>query len=184
MAVPQSFSMLDISGKFSVNKTLTDANATDTILKAQGVGTLKRQVANHVSPTIQIRHSKDAAGVEHLEIEAPETRTLTWTEQTIESPLFGSIVARTRRATAEGLGDEFLSTGWTPDTLEAGLIETEMKGDEWTLVQMWGTEEVNGERRHTRHLQCTGAKGEVVQVRLVYDFGACCILFFISRQWD
>ncbi|KAJ7496526.1 hypothetical protein FB451DRAFT_1455700 [Mycena latifolia] len=179
MAVPQSFSMLDISGKFSMNKTLTDASATDTILKAQGVGMLKPQVANHVSPTIQIKHSKDAAGVEHLEIEArisggptpkPETRTLTWTEQTIESPLFGSIVARTRRATADGLDDAFLSTGWTPDTLEAGLIETEMKGDKWTLVQTWGIEEVSGERRHTRHLQCTGAKGEVVEVRFVYDF--------------
>ncbi|KAJ7695662.1 hypothetical protein B0H17DRAFT_1055089 [Mycena rosella] len=69
MAVPAIYTTLDLSGKFTMNKTLTDQSALDGVLKLQGVGMLKRTAAGLVSPTMLIRHVTDAAGVEHLEIE-------------------------------------------------------------------------------------------------------------------
>ena len=37
-------------------------------------------------------------------------------------------------------------------------------------LQTWGIENINGERRHTRHVDFTGPKGESVQTRLVFDY--------------
>ncbi|KAJ7648439.1 hypothetical protein B0H17DRAFT_1215664 [Mycena rosella] len=162
MAVPATYTTLDLSGKFTMmrsasppdrarrkninptyvstqNKTLTDQSALDGVLKLQGVGMFKRMVAGLASSTMCIRHFTDAAGVEQLEIEQgvsggpapkPEARPLTWTEKTgtSESPFLGTVVGRTRRVKAGELGDEFLESGWTAETLEHGPIEAEMRG--------------------------------------------------------
>ena len=37
-------------------------------------------------------------------------------------------------------------------------------------LQTWGIENINGERRYTRHVDFTGPKGESVQTRLVFDY--------------
>lgn len=36
--------------------------------------------------------------------------------------------------------------------------------------QVWGFEEIDGQRRHTRHLHFIGPKGEDIKARLVYDY--------------
>ena len=40
-------------------------------------------------------------------------------------------------------------------------------------LQVWGFEQVNGEKRYTRHIYFEGPKGEVVTIRLVYDYRMC-----------
>jgi hypothetical protein len=37
------------------------------------------------------------------------------------------------------------------------------------LIQIWGFEEVNGERHHVRRIHFIGPKDEHIQARLVYD---------------
>ena len=95
------------------------------------------------------------------------------------------------------LDNEFLRDGWLPDTVEHGAIDTYVKSDTqkskrtWiaqqvrqhfryfiashvykpTLpIQVWGFEEIDGERRHVRHVDFTGPKDEHIQARLVFDF--------------
>ncbi|KAJ7648432.1 hypothetical protein B0H17DRAFT_1215657 [Mycena rosella] len=154
MGVPATHTTLNLSGKFTMNKTLTDQTALDAVLKLQGIGMLKRTAAGLVAPTMCIRNVTDAAGVEHLEIEQgvsggpapkPEVWPLAWTEKTSESPLLGTV---------------------------HGLIEAEMRGGDakWTFIQIWGVEEINGERRHIRHARCTGPKGKVIEMKFVYDY--------------
>ncbi|KAJ7917695.1 hypothetical protein B0H13DRAFT_2322218 [Mycena leptocephala] len=173
MAVPATYTMMDISGKYTLNKALSDSDASDKILEGQGVGYLKRKALNFAGATLLIRHYKDAEGVEHMEVHRcakGRNRVLTWTERTIDHPLFGSIVAKSRRAKLEDLDDEHLKKGWTADTIECGLIEGHVSGKDWKSVQIWGIEEFNGERRHSRHITFTGPKGNTIHARLVYDY--------------
>jgi hypothetical protein len=95
------------------------------------------------------------------------------------------------------LDNEFLRNGWLPDTVEHGAIDAYVKSDTqkskrtWIAeqvrqpssildcfaclqailpIQVWGFEEINGERRHVRHVHFTGPKDEYIQARLVFDF--------------
>ncbi|KAJ7108811.1 hypothetical protein C8R44DRAFT_636367 [Mycena epipterygia] len=193
MAVPETYTMLDLSGKFTMNKGLSDGDAFEKMLEHQGVGVLKRKAIGFANPTMCIKHHTAADGVEHIDIEqhiksgsAPktETRVLTWAETTNESPLFGSIVTKTRRVNASELDDEFLKEGWTADTVEAGVIQVHARsegGVKWVAMQTWGIEEVKGERRHTRHWTFTGPKGQTVHCRLVYDYGR--LLLYPAGPW-
>ncbi|KAJ7902775.1 hypothetical protein B0H14DRAFT_3422242 [Mycena olivaceomarginata] len=121
MALPDTYTMMNISGKYILNKALSDSDASNTILEQQGVGLLKRKAIDFAGATISIKHYKDAEGVEHLEVEpqipgdsAPkgQTHVLTWTERTIDHPLFGHIVAKTRRVKPQELDEEHLKKGW------------------------------------------------------------------------
>ncbi|KAJ7115155.1 hypothetical protein C8R44DRAFT_628951, partial [Mycena epipterygia] len=161
------------------NKSLSDADALDKMLEYQGIGLLKRKAVGFATVTLCLNHYKDADGVEHLDIEAigvdrfSETHVLTWAETTIESPLLGSIVCKMRRIKAEELDDEYLKTGWTADTIDHSLIQSEGQGAgsvKRTCIQV-RIEEINGERRHTRHSKFTGPKEKTLQCRLVYDYG-------------
>ncbi|KAJ7648434.1 hypothetical protein B0H17DRAFT_1215659 [Mycena rosella] len=176
MAVPATYTTLDLSGKCTMNKTLTDQSALDAVLKLQGVGMLKRKAVGLAAPTMRIRHFTNAAGVEQLEIEQVGVLRLGESaavdvdreDQRVAAPWY-------RRGAHERgeLGDAFLESGWTAETLEHGLIEAEMRGGDakWTFVQTWAVEEVNnGERRHVRHARCTGPKGKVIEMKFVYDY--------------
>ncbi|KAF7328952.1 hypothetical protein MVEN_02525100 [Mycena venus] len=181
MAVPETYTMMDITGKYTLNKALSDSDASNTILEQQGVGFLKRKAIDFAGATVYIKHQKDAEGVEHLEIEpqipgnsAPkgESRVLTWTERTIDHPLFGHIAAKTRRVKPAELDDENLKKGWTADTVEAGVIQSHVVGEKWTAIQTWGIQEIDGKRRHARQMTFTGPKGNTIHARLVYDYVA------------
>lgn len=39
--------------------------------------------------------------------------------------------------------------------------------------QSWGVEEIDGERKYTRHVFFTGPNNEVINARLVYDYREC-----------
>ena len=39
--------------------------------------------------------------------------------------------------------------------------------------QSWGVEEIEGERKYTRHVFFTGPNNEVINARLVYDYREC-----------
>ncbi|KAJ6461228.1 hypothetical protein C8R47DRAFT_1225920 [Mycena vitilis] len=178
MAVPKTYTMMDISGKYTLKKALSDLDASDTILEQQGVGLLKRKAISFAGGAVCIEHRKDEDGVEYIELQpisgisAPkESRVLTWTDKTFEHPIFGRIVTKSRRIKPAELDDEHLKKGWSPETIEGGVIQTHVAGKKWTAIQTWGIEEIDGEKRHSRHTTFTGPRGNIIYARLVYDYG-------------
>ncbi|PFH54798.1 hypothetical protein AMATHDRAFT_331 [Amanita thiersii Skay4041] len=183
MAVPPDFNILDISGKFIMNKSLS--GDTDEILRLQGVGWIKRTAIRYGTLTLAIKHYKDEDTFEHIDIDqtltggipgTTELRTLSWKERPHEDHLFGAVIGKSRRCKADVLDDEFLTTGWTSDTYEHGLVQsyvesdTPKSGTTWIANQTWGMEDVNNERRYTRHVYFTGPAREEIRVKLVYDY--------------
>lgn len=68
------------------------------------------------------------------------------------------------------IDDDYLREGWCR---EGELIEStnESVTDTWTVQQVWGFAEVDGQRRHVRKI--VGKKGKQVErVRLVYEWKA------------
>ncbi|KAJ7730063.1 hypothetical protein DFH07DRAFT_929898 [Mycena maculata] len=182
MSVPQSYSMLDISGKYSFNKALSDTDMAGTILTHQVGEKLKQKAVTVMSDsTVSLKHYKDADGIERIEIQhhvadhPPRSlaQILTWTEQTSESPLFGKIVTKERRVKTSELDDNYLQSGWTADSIEEGVIQVDMRSaanTQWTLSQVWGIEEINGARHHVRRTKFTGGDGNILHARLVFDY--------------
>lgn len=184
MAVPANFTILDLSGTFLLNKTLTDPR-TDDILALQGVGWFTRKAISMSSITLAIKHYEDDDGVEHIDIDqtltggipgTTEKRTLWWKEGKSSDHLFGHVIGKSRRIKVDELDLEFLKTGWTTDTIEHGVVQSYVESDTpksgtvWIANQTWGIEELGGERRYVRHVKFTGPKAEDIELRMVYDY--------------
>ncbi|KAJ7900183.1 hypothetical protein B0H14DRAFT_2672629 [Mycena olivaceomarginata] len=183
MALPEGFDIRNISGKFTMNKPMS--GDTDTILKLQGIGYLKRLAIRNATVTLDIKHYKDEAGVEKIDINQTltggipgtrEERTLSWTERHTNDSLFGYVVGKSRRCQVSELDEEFLKQNWTADTIEHGVVQsyvesdTPQSGTTWIANQAWGIQEINGERRYARNVKFTGPKGEDIEALLVYDY--------------
>ncbi|KAJ7861606.1 hypothetical protein B0H13DRAFT_2072711 [Mycena leptocephala] len=183
MAVPADFSILNLSGKFTMNKAMS--GDTDTILKLQGISWVKRTAISMATVTLAIKHYKSDEGVEKIDIDQTitggipgtrEERTLSWTERSTEDGLFGFVTGKSRRCQVSELDEEFLKNNWTADTLEHGVVQsyvvsdTPKSGTTWIANQAWGIQEINGERRYARNVKFTGPKGEDVEALLVYDY--------------
>ncbi|KAF8221982.1 hypothetical protein L208DRAFT_1446797 [Tricholoma matsutake] len=186
MAVPESLTTLDITGTFVMNKTLSDN--TEDILALQGVPWWKRKAIGLATLTLAIKHYKDDAGIEHIDIDqtltggipgTTEIRILTWTERPNEDHVFGPVIGKSRRikVDSEELEDPFLKEHWTNDTITHGLVQSYAKSDTpksgttWTADQTWGiSEAIDGKRRYVRHVKFTGPGGEDIKARLVYDY--------------
>ncbi|KAF8344603.1 hypothetical protein F5887DRAFT_970764 [Amanita rubescens] len=183
-AVPFGFSTLNVSGKYILNKTLSDNS--DQILQMQGIGWITRSAISYASVTFDIKHEKDEDGTERLKIDeytttggiatTTEHRVLTWKEVEHDDVLFGAMLVKARRCKEEDIKEGFLSQGWTADTQKHGLIQTVIRSNTrksgiiWTANETWGVEEANGTKRFTRRVYFTGGQNKVVKARLVYDY--------------
>jgi len=184
MAAPPSITTLDLSATWVMNKTLSDD--TDEILRLQGLSWFTRRAISLATITLYVRHYKDDSNVEHIDIDqtltgipgTTENRILDWTFRENEDYLFGAVLGRSRRVQLDEIDNEFLRKGWLPDTVEHGAINSYVKSDTpksnttWIAEQIWGFEEINGERRYVRHVDFIGPNNEHIQARLVYDFYA------------
>ncbi|KAL6310491.1 hypothetical protein BKA93DRAFT_883386 [Sparassis latifolia] len=181
MAAPQTMNTLNISGKYVMNKTLSDDS--DDILRLQGVGWLIRKTIRITTLHLYCKHYVSET-VEHIDVDqtlngikgTAENRTFDWTERLDYDYVFGATVCKSKRIRIDELENEFLKTGWLEDTKEHGGLftveysDTEKSGKTWIAEQVWGFEEVNGERRHTRRIAFSGPKEEKLHTRLVYDY--------------
>ncbi|KAM6496598.1 hypothetical protein JOM56_007071 [Amanita muscaria] len=182
-AVPFGFSTLDLSGKFIMNKSLSDD--PNEILKLQGIGWILRTAINLASVSVGIKHYKDDDGVENLIMDeytttgglstTTEHRKLSWKETEHVDFVFGATIVKSRRCKAEDIKEEYLTRGWTEETYEHGLIQAFVKSNTpknglvWTANEAWGVEEIKGEKRYTRRVVFTGPKGQAINARIVYD---------------
>jgi len=183
MAAPENVTTLDLSGKFIQNHSLSDD--IDKILTLQGVGWVTRTIIHNATITLHIKHYRDGEGTEHIDIEqtltggitaSPELRTLDWTLRKSDHSLFGSIIGESRRIPVADVTDGFLKSGWLPDVSRDDAIQAYAEADKeknsysWKSDMVWGFEDINGERRHTRRIRFTGPDSENITARLVYDY--------------
>ncbi|KAJ3750585.1 hypothetical protein DFH05DRAFT_1467834 [Lentinula detonsa] len=181
MAVPAEFTTLDISGKFVMNKSLSDS--TEEILRLQGIGWFKRKIIANGTLYLSIKHYKDDNGIERIDIDqtlspggmgSREERILDWSERSKDDSLFGAVIGRSRRLRVEDIDDDYLKTGW--DSTEHGFIQsyvssdTPKSGTSWIANQIWGVEVIDSVRRYVRHVFFTGPQREEIRGRLVYDY--------------
>jgi len=183
MAAPESCTTLNLSGRFVMNKSLSDSS--DRILTLQGVGWFKRQIIANSTITLHVKHHKDEQHTEHIDIDqtitggipgTTENRILDWVERHKEDGLFGFVVSKSRRLAVVDIKDDHLRGEWLPDTVRDATIhtvassDTEKSGLVWTAEQVWGFESINGERRYTRRVRFDYDRGgEIHEIRLVYD---------------
>ncbi|KAH9166100.1 hypothetical protein EDB89DRAFT_2101651 [Lactarius sanguifluus] len=183
MAAPKDLSTLNVSAVYVMNKELSDD--TDGILSMQGVSWINRTAISYGTITLYVKHYKDENGIEHVDTDqtltgisgTAELRVLDWTTREHYDYLFGHVIGKSRRRNVGDIEDDFLKGGWLPDTVEHGVIsswiesDTKKSGYSWTSDEVWGFQEVKGERRYTRHIKFTEKPGgKVVEARIVYDY--------------
>ncbi|KAH7928492.1 hypothetical protein BV22DRAFT_198520 [Leucogyrophana mollusca] len=185
MAAPPNVTTSDFSGRFLMNKSLSDDS--DEILRLQGVSWFKRRAISMFSLTLAVKHYRDDAGVEHIDIDqtlsggisgTSEYRTLNFQEHNEDDDVFGAVIGKSRRISLEDIEDQFLKSGWTEDTFERQAIQsiawsdTPRSGKTWRAEQTWGFEVKNGERRYARHVKFTSSDRPEgpIEVRLYYDY--------------
>ncbi|KAF9225137.1 hypothetical protein BS17DRAFT_730344 [Gyrodon lividus] len=185
MAAPPNVTTKAMSGKFVLNKSLSDS--VDEILRLQGLSWFKRSAFSLFTLTLSIKHTIDGAGVEHIDIVhtlsggfsgTSEGRILDWQERDDNDDVFGTVIAKSRRIDVEGVTDEFLKKDWTQDTIDDGVVlavgcsNPESNKLTWRAEQTWGFSVINGERRYVRHTIFTSSDKQdgPIYVRLVYDY--------------
>ncbi|EKM52172.1 uncharacterized protein PHACADRAFT_212742 [Phanerochaete carnosa HHB-10118-sp] len=182
MAVPANMTTLDLSGKYNQNKTLS--NNTDIILSKQGVSYFVRMGINMGTLAVIVKHEHSSDGAETLAVDqslsgglgrTSQARTLDWEPRDTDSKFFGKTTIRTKRATIDDLENAWLREGWVEEACANGLIldsvQSEPKdGKTWCTDIVWGIEEIDGERRYTRHIAFTGPDGKETNARIVYDY--------------
>lgn len=184
MSAPPTPTTRDLSGKYILNKRLSDS--TDKIFKEQGVGWISRlRLSTAPIVTAWIRHFRER-GREYLEIDGMfHKRNSTTAERYALDgrPLeFDDVcgrpaVSRGWRVRTTEIKDPFLRRGWADDVHSHSAIYTSVEGyvrgdlkRRWVEEQTMGFQDIAGDRRFVRHIKLTTEKGEVVGVRLVYDY--------------
>ncbi|KAI0408864.1 hypothetical protein F4802DRAFT_299539 [Xylaria palmicola] len=145
MAAPASKTTADLSGKWLLNKTLSDP--TDPALALQGIGWLLRKGIGAATITLTIKHYIDeaGAGATHIDIEQSasglssthEARTLDWAAREHKDWLFGRVSGRSRYITRAELaalvapGGEARDGNWVDsDFLTKDWLEEKTEGGE------------------------------------------------------
>lgn len=87
--------------------------------------------------------------------------------------LFGNVQGRSAWVALEDIEDAYLKNGWLAEGEAGGknliLSHAESEDYGWTADQIWGFQEVDGERRHCRNIVIT--KGDQrAEFRFVYDY--------------
>ncbi|KJZ72334.1 hypothetical protein HIM_08260 [Hirsutella minnesotensis 3608] len=180
MAAPANKTIKDLSGKWVLNKNLSDN--PDKGLSLQGIGYLTRKAMGLASVTIVIKQYEGAptppstAGgtVTRIDIEqsaGPSTtkddRCLDDLPRSYSHWLFGDVEGRSRWAKVADIDDAYLKKGWEGDELVLSHLSN--KGSGWEAYQVQGFQVISGERRYCRNVVITKGS-ERAEFRFVYDF--------------
>jgi len=132
--------------------------------------------------TLYVKEYVDNSSITHIDIEqvglagirgSTELRSLDWQERQRSDNVFGEVLGKSRWIAVRDVEDAYLREGWGEEMNrdDAMAMESNVKsvGNGWTAVQIWGFEQVDGERRYSRHVVVT--KGDQrIEARLIYDF--------------
>ncbi|KAI9894954.1 MAG: hypothetical protein M1814_000175 [Vezdaea aestivalis] len=182
MAAPDSVSLLNFSGDWTLNYDLSDE--FDPILALQGVSWFTRQALKYATLTLHITETlnEDTTEPTLIVIEqtltggipgTTESRRLDWTERPHEDGIFGRVVGKSAWADLDEASDKWLSEGWLDGKGRGGkgFIRSYVVNEErgWTADQIWGFTEFEGKRYYTRRV-VVNKGAERKAARLVYDF--------------
>lgn len=191
MAAPPESSCRNLTGKFVLNKSISDD--IDALLILQGIGWWTRKAISLATVVLTIKeYTKD--NVIHIDITqvasglstTQEDRILNWTEALHDDKIFGQVRGKSRMFKKE---DFSMAGPGGPDdaTFLQGLKLKDMKTDTaflddehvqsyvesvkggWTAEQIWGFESIDGKKYYTRRV-VVRKEDKVQRVRLVYDF--------------
>jgi hypothetical protein len=176
MAAPKEVTLQNLAGKWSLNKSLSDDFSQ--VLALQGVNVLIRKAIGAASVHLKIvQNSQNELKMEQTATAASipgttEEYILDWEWRTNHDAFFGDVKGRSRWISQEEARRNGAQGGWPTDDSEGKLIQAVGKkpDDAWTATHLWGFEEVDGARRHTRQIKVVGKDEEEIQVRMVYDF--------------
>jgi len=175
-----------------MNKSLSDD--FDPVLALQGLSWFTRKAISLATIVLTIKEYTESS-IYHIDITSvasglsttQENRTLDWAERDHADRIFGKVQGRSRlfktgEYQMEGPGSpedaaflraEKLKDGQTDSRfLDNEHVQSWVKnvdGGDWIAEQVWGFEEVNGERRYTRRV-IVWKNGQEQRARLVYDY--------------
>lgn len=198
MAAPPGVTIRALSGKFMINKILSDN--PDSLFALQGLSWFTRTAIGLATIILTIREYKEAGKI-HINITSlatglsstRETRTMDWRDESHQDIVWGKVVQRSRminlktgvfkpqepydEVSKQFLQAKVLKDGKTPSRFEddIALVHTYAKNQDggygWTAEQVWGFEMINGKRYYTRRIVGRNATGDKIErVRLVYDY--------------
>jgi len=196
MAAPSNVTIKDLSGKWTMNKKISDDS--EKVLSFQKVGFATRKLIGNATITLHVQQYVDDNGITHIDIEqsaiglkgTTEKRELNWEESSHSDYVFGKLDGRSRwinlDTVSQPLPDyevtekeaSFLSQGWIEDDSENGGPNGERhidsfvrnKDNKWTARQIWGFQIINGERRYVRKAVVKSIGGtDEYYLTLVYD---------------
>lgn len=176
MAAPESKTLQSLGGKWTLNKDLSDdfspvlaLQGTNTMIrKAVGVASVHLKVTHDTPDIIHMENTATAAGIPGTK----EDYQLDYQWRTSQDPFFGEVEGRSRWITQADAKANGAEGEWLEGDSDGKLIQAVGKkpDDAWIATHLWGFENVEGARRHTRRVKVTSRDGEEVKVRMVYDF--------------
>lgn len=174
MAVPPSITTHNLSGTYTLNRTLSDSS--NQVLKMQNVGFIIRQAVAYSTVTVTLNQYTDDAGVQHLDqdqtstggIKNFEDRIMDWQWTEKYNWIWGNVKGKSRYVGVDQIEDPYLREGWEDGDVVEGYVES--VGDSWTARQVWGFAEVKGQRRHVRRILARKTGWADQRIRMVYDW--------------
>lgn len=176
MAAPAEKTLQNLSGRWKLNKELSDD--FDPVLALQGVNILIRKAVTVASVNLKIKQPSE------LELRMEQTATaasvpgtteeytLDWEWRTNHDAFFGDIQGRSRWISQDEARQIGAEGEWKDEDSDGKLIQAVGRKPDgtWTATHFWGFEDVGNQRRHTRRVKVASKDGDEINVRMVYDF--------------
>ncbi|KAK4086658.1 LCCL domain-containing protein [Purpureocillium lilacinum] len=185
MAAPADKTTKNLSGKWVLNKELSDS--AEPGLSIQGIGYLVRKGVGLATITIDVNQyeappkapSTADGTFTHIDIEqsasglssTKEARCLDDLPRDHSDWLFGNVKGQSSWVSVDDITDEYLKKGWLSEGDGKTLIRSHVVSQDngWTATQIWGFQDINGERRYCRNIVI--AKGDQrAEFRFVYNY--------------
>lgn len=176
MAAPKEKTLQNLSGRWTLNKDLSDD--FEPVLEMQGVNMIIRKATGAASVHLKIAQpSENELKMEQTATAASipgttESYVLDWDWRKNHDAFFGDIEGRSRWITQDEAKQNGADGDWKEDDSDGKLVQATGKkpDDAWTATHLWGFEEVGGQRRHTRRVKVVDKDGKELKVRMVYDY--------------
>ncbi|KAK5172158.1 uncharacterized protein LTR77_003796 [Saxophila tyrrhenica] len=177
MAVPPEITIHNLTGSYTLNRTLSDSS--QQVLKMQSIGFLVRQAVAYSTVTVTLQqYTNPTTGLRHLDqtqtstggIRNFEDPIMDWKYTEKENWIWGKVKGRSRYAKLSEVEDEWMREGWEDGNAE--VVEGYVEGlkDGWSAWQVWGFAVVGGERKHVRKILARRPKWKEQRIRMVYDW--------------
>jgi len=178
MAAPASFTTVNLTGSFVINKELSDSLQNISTPEKAGAD-VGKMILSRVPVSSKIKHYKDADGTEHFDMEntnhngqtQSRARVLSGANKTAKLKEH-DVNITTEKVNVSTLEIDSLKEGWDATAISTGVINSVVAGADasWFFQVVLGVSTINGEKRLVRKIHTKGPGGKTISARLVYDY--------------